>query len=73
MSIVASLARKNYGTFDFWKRLTRWMDKFVEYDKEKDVIESNLYNASKLISIISRKNVKLTTKETVYQFAKELL
>jgi uncharacterized protein YuzE len=51
----------------------KWFDKFVEYDKDKKIIDMNLLNASKLISIISRKNVKQTTKETVYNFAKELL
>lgn len=73
LNIIDSLARKNYGTFDFWKRVTKWFDKFVEYDKEKKIIDTNLYNASKLISIISRKNVKQTTKEIVFNFTKELL
>jgi CRISPR/Cas system Type II protein with McrA/HNH and RuvC-like nuclease domain len=63
----------NYGTIDFWKKVTKWCDKFVEYDREKKTIDMSLHNASRLISIISRKNVKQTTRETVYNFTKELL
>lgn len=63
----------NYGTIDFWKKVTKWFDKFVEYDREKKTIDMSLHIASRLISIISRKNVKQTTRETVYNFTKELL
>lgn len=33
VEILASLARKGWGTIDFWKRATKWFDKFILYNK----------------------------------------
>ena len=73
IELVAYLAKNRWGTIDFWKRFTRWFDKFIEYNKEKSLVESNLKSAAKFITIVSIKNVKASTSQAVLEFTKEVL
>jgi hypothetical protein len=70
---VAYLAQMKWGTIDFWKRTTRWFDKFIEHNKEKSLVESNFHSAAKFITIVSIKNVKASTSQAVLEFTKEVL
>lgn len=54
------------GTFNFWKRTARWIDRLIEYNKDKHIIEQELHIIISLITIISRKNFKEETKALVY-------
>ena len=73
IELVAYLAKNRWGTIDFWKRFTRWFDKFIEYNKEKSLVESNLKSAGRFITIVSIKNVKASTSQAVLEFTKEVL
>ena len=73
IELVAYLAQMKWGTIDFWKRTTRWFDKFIEHNKEKSLVESNFHSAAKFITIVSIKNVKASTSQAVLEFTKEVL
>ena len=70
---MAYLVQMKWGTIDFWKRTTRWFDKFIEHNKEKSLVESNLKSAGRFITIVSIKNVKASTSQAVLEFTKEVL